>query len=1285
VSVLQLLSNGRYRVLLSGQGGGGSFLGNIALTRWTQDGTRDAEGYFLYIRDLDSGALWSAGHQPVRCTASRYQTRSGPGCAEIIREDAGVESRLEIAVDPDHDLEIRRLTLINRSAQRRRLSVTSYAEVCLNLPAADAGHPAFSKLFIQTEYHAATQALLARRRPRSPEEPWHWMGHGLWVTGARRNGAPEYETDRARFLGRGRSTTNPAALQARGMLSGTIGNVLDPVFAVQRTVTLPPGEDVTLVALLAGGLEREALLHLLTAREAEQAPQRLAAAHLSARVTIETIGITPAWRQRLPWLTSAIHHGGMTPRFGIELPDRSPLQPGDLRGLGLTGSLPLVVAAVDRPDQARELEQLAGVVRWWRESGVDVDLLVLRGEGMSVSGIGELAHGAGGSRTVIQESGSLSREQRELLERTARLTLAQALGHRPVPAAATPVVYHPADPTTAAASRGLSQEPLQLFNGTGGFSRDGREYVIRMPGVKAQLPLPPLPWTNVIANEEIGFIASERGLSHAWSANSRENRLTPWSNDPVCDPPSEAIFLRCEASQTYWSPTPAPAQGCGDYEVRHGFGYSTWTHVDDGLRQELTAFVPRGESVKLLRLRIMNEGTSVRRLSVFSYAELLLGILQRESSRLVTTHHDPESGAILAANPHRGEFAGRIAFAALLGPDGAVAPEWTADRREFLGAGGSLQAPQGVRSGRALQRRAGAGLDPCAAFRLELTLPAHATAECVVLLGETEGREPALRLLQRYRRPELVQRDLDDATAFWQELVSRVQVRTPDPALDLMLNGWLTYQNLSCRVWGRTAFYQSGGAFGFRDQLQDAAALLHLDPALTRRQILLHAAHQFVEGDVLHWWHPPLDKGIRTRFSDDLLWLPLFTAEYTRHTGDLAILDEPVPFVTARQLEPGEDEAFVYPTSASAGQPSADLYDHCCRALDRSLTRGVHGLPLMGTGDWNDGMNRVGREGRGESVWLGFFLYQILDDFLPLVDRRGDERRAERYRAYREELRVALNRGGWDGGWYRRAYYDHGGVIGSKESDECRIDVIAQAWAVLSGAAPEARAAQALTAMERYLVDEEIGIIRLLTPAFDVTPNDPGYIKGYLPGVRENGGQYTHGALWAIRALAQAGRRDRAASLLAMLSPVSHTRSAAQVVVYQAEPYVIAADVYGVAPHNGRGGWTWYTGSAGWMFRVGLESILGVTTHGGNELQLRPCLPSYWPEAAITYRIPGSHAVYHISYTQPRKLPETTTAHLDGSALEIRDGAVIVPIAKSGNHQVTVTVGQDIVPRYRPR
>ncbi|HEX6911030.1 MAG TPA: protein ndvB, partial [Longimicrobium sp.] len=574
-----------------------------------------------------------------------------------------------------------------------------------------------------------------------------------------------------------------------------------------------------------------------------------------------------------------------------------------------------------------------------------------------------------------------------------------------------------------------------------------------------------------------------------------------------------------------------------------------------------------------------------------------------------------------------------------------------------------------------------AGLDPCAAFKVTFHIRPGETAEVAFLLGEAADEAAARALVAKYRRPGAVDDALREVRAFWTGLVGGVQVRTPSPELDLMVNGWLAYQNLVCRVWGRTAFYQSGGAFGFRDQLQDSSALVYLRPELTRRQILLHASHQFVEGDVLHWWHPPLSKGIRTRFADDLLWLPYITAFYVDSTGDAGVLDESAPFVTAEHLPPGEDEVFLFP--ADSGQ-RASVYEHCCRSIDRSLTRGAHGLPLMGTGDWNDGMNRVGREGRGESVWMGFFLHGILDDFVPLCEARGDVARAETYRAYRAELAAALNAEGqgWDGGWYRRAYYDNGAPLGSAANDECRIDAIAQAWAVLSGVAPPERAEQALDALERHLVSEEDGIIRLLTPAFDRTPHDPGYIKGYLPGVRENGGQYTHAALWAVRALAQAGRTERAARLLAMVSPVSHGRTPAEVAVYQAEPYVIAADVYGVAPHVGRGGWTWYTGSAGWMFRVALESVLGITLEGGEALRIRPCVPQDWPGFTVRYRLPDGATAYEIAVT--REDGAGIRGTVDGRDLSVAaDGALRVPLARDGGmHRVEVVLGRGFAPVY---
>jgi cyclic beta-1,2-glucan synthetase len=1041
----------------------------------------------------------------------------------VIRDDEYIETRMDVQVDPDRNLEWRRLTLTNTGGHPRRIEVTTCLEVALNTQAADAGHPAFSKLFLETAFIEALGALQCRRRPRSPEDTPLYLVHAMVAEGAQ---APEYETDRARFLGRGRTLASPAALLGSTPLSGTVGPVLDPVLSLRRHVSLDPGQSAHLDALLAAGTD-EALLHRDVAEALREA------------------------------VSDAV--------FGVAA-NEAPLAPF-----------------------ARDPE------------------------------------------------GS----------------------HRPAPG------------VDAAADDG---EPLLFFNGTGGFSEAGDEYVIRMSRSTDGLALPPQPWTNVVANPRLGFVASERGLGFTWFGNSREYRLTPWSNDPVADPAGEALYVRDEEAGLYWSPLPGPVPGSGSYETRHGFGYTMWRHTSYDLAHEVLCFVERDDPVKVIRLRITNHSDRPRRLSAFFYAEWVLGGLREDTAATLVTERAAGHAMILAQRPAGAPYGG-IAFAALAGPpeDGT---RCTADREAFLGRWGSTADPHALREDDF--PAAGAGLDPCAAFALTRTVAPGDTAEWLFLLGHADSRDAATHAADRYRDLRTSDRELDRVKAFWRETLGGVRVETPSRALDLLVNGWLSYQNLSCRLWARSAFFQSGGAFGFRDQLQDAAALIYLDPARTREQLLLHAAHQFVEGDVLHWWHPPAGQGIRTTFSDDLLWLPYIAGFYVDTTGDGAVLDEPVRFLTGPALEPGQDEALMTPVDSGEG---ATLFEHCCRAIDRSLTRGAHGLPLMGSGDWNDGMNLVGREGLGESVWLGFFLHTVLQRFVPLCESRADTARAERYRAYGTGLAAALNEAGWDGQWYRRAYYDDGTPLGSKEGTEARIDAIAQAWAVLSGVAPEDRAHSALDAAEAHLIDESSGLIRLLTPPFDRTPHDPGYIKGYLPGVRENGGQYTHGALWVIRALAEAGRCERAALLLEMLTPIRHTDSPEAVRNYQVEPYVVAADVYAVAPHVGRGGWTWYTGSAGWMYRVALETILGVTIRAGSELVLCPCIPTAWREFRVRYRLPDRRTVYDI--TVRRNKGQTTT--VAGSNARLEDGALILPLVPDlATHHIEIELGTDVGPRYRP-
>ncbi|MEJ7809850.1 MAG: hypothetical protein WKG32_05460 [Gemmatimonadaceae bacterium] len=1305
----QLLSNGRYTALVSDAGGGGSSFRGYALTRWAPDRTQDADGFVVYVRDLESGAYWSAARQPVPRAPEAWGAGFLPGCVELAREDDGVETLTELCVAPDADAELRRITLHNRGARARRLDLTTYAELVLNTAAGDAGHPAFSKLFVQTGWLAERQALLAWRRLRSPEDDPLWAAHWLVADGGVGLAVPEWETDRARFLGRGRTTASPRALDGGVRLSGTVGNVLDPVFSLRRAVDLAPGESVEITSVLAAAGTRGELEALA---ERFRAPQAIEEAFRRAEERAESaladVGLPDSWIGALPRLTGALMYGhpALRAAYAAASADR-PLSA--LRALGLPAGGPLVVLSVTTADDLEAARGMSAIVTLWRRYGVPAELVIVEdapagGDDLyarlgEIAGIAERAssgHTGLSTWIVVRRGGELAAADRALLERAARIVLrgrlpemfdrgASAADANEVSSARGASVSgmrSAVDDGNAYETDGASAERLTFFNGYGGFSPNGAEYVIRIGEGPPDQTRPPLPWANVVANERAGFIVTESGAGYTWSVNSRINRLTPWLNDPVSDPTGEALYVRDEETGEFWSPTPGPAPAGSAYEVRHGFGYSRYRLTTRDLEHDAWQYVPRHDPLKIVRVRVTNRGDRPRRLSLFAYFQWVLGGTPQETSGFVVTSYDAGARSIFAVNRANEEFAGLVAFASVVAP-AAHAVHATADRAEFLGRHGRLAEPAALHDRAPLSGASGAGLDPCAAFAVPVEIPAGETAECVFLLGEAESEEAARALVEQYGTLDTAAGALEEARAFWRGTLSGVRVETPSPELDLMVNGWLAYQDLSCRVWGRSAFYQSGGAFGFRDQLQDSAAFVYLAPELTRAQILLHAAHQFVEGDVLHWWHPPLSKGMRTRFSDDLLWLPYITAFYVGATGDAALLEEAAPFMTARTLEPGEDEVYLVPEVSGE---SASVYEHCCRALDRSLTAGAHGLPLMGVGDWNDGMNRVGREGRGESVWLGFFLYDILNDFIPICERRGDAERVERYRAYHARLGDALNDGGWDGSWYRRAYYDSGVPLGSAANDECRIDAIAQAWSVLSGAAPPERAAQALDAMEAHLVSEREGLIRLLTPPFDKTPHDPGYIKGYLPGVRENGGQYTHGALWAVRALAEFGRGDRAARLLEMLSPVSHGRTREEVGVYQAEPYVIAADVYGVAPHVGRAGWTWYTGSAGWMYRVAVESILGVTLVDGRALSIRPSIPDDWPGFTLHYRVPGDGgASYEIVVTRAEGAGETR-AMVDGDPARVEDGAVLVPLLRDGAaHRVEVALAPGAVPRYTYR
>ena len=805
-----------------------------------------------------------------------------------------------------------------------------------------------------------------------------------------------------------------------------------------------------------------------------------------------------------------------------------------------------------------------------------------------------------------------------------------------------------------------SPQNLEMFNGFGGFTEGGREYVtILNEGIAT-----PAPWINVIANPSFGFLVSGSGSGHTWSLNSHENQLTPWSNDPVTDPPVEAIYIRDEISGEVWTPTALPIRDeLGAYVIRHGHGYTHFHHGSHGILAEILQFVPTEDPIKISRLTLKNESGRPRRLSITAYAEWVLGSSRSDTAPYIITEFDALSGAILAHSAWQGEFGGRIAFAALSENPSA----YTCDRTEFLGRNQSMARPSALERTGKLSSKVGAGIDPCAALQSVVSLQPGSSAEFIFYLGQVEDRDRVRALLKQYREADL-DAVLSKVKLEWDDLLETVQVSTPDLSMDFLLNRWLLYQTLSSRIWARAAFYQLSGAYGFRDQLQDVLALNLANRKIAREHILRAASRQFVEGDVQHWWHPPSGRGVRTRISDDLIWLPYAVNQYIEATGEVDILDETIPFLEGDLLKEGQNESYFEPRVSNT---VGTLFEHCARALDHSLNVGSHGLPLMGTGDWNDGMNRVGEQGKGESIWLGWFLHTNLWEFAKIAASRCEHQRAEVWRLHVSALKAALEREGWDGEWYRRAFFDDGTPLGSAQNAECKIDSIAQTWGVISGGAEPGRANRAMAALNKHLVRETPGLCLLFTPPFANTSRDPGYIKAYVPGIRENGGQYSHAATWAIIAFTELGDGNKAFEIFRLLNPIARTSSRANVQRYKVEPYVVPGDVYSEPPHVGRGGWTWYTGSAGWLYRAGLEWILGFRVRG-RVLSIDPCIPQNWPGYSVEFRYHS--AVYKIKVENPGRVCRgVASTSIDGKKSE---GRVDVPLIDDGSvHEILIILG----------
>ncbi len=1285
---VHLLSNGAYHVMVTAAGGGYSRCKSLAISRWREDATLDNWGTFCYLRDRAGGVVWSTTLQPTLQRPDHCETHFSPGAATFSRCAHEIETRTEIAVALDENVELRRVRITNLSERRRILDATSYAEIVLAVPGTDSAHPAFSKLFVETEIDPDLHAIFATRRPSASDDPTPWLFH-LALASAAGAGEISYETDRMRFIGRGRSTADPEALESGAALSGSAGPVLDAVAAIRVPFTLEPGASFTIDWITGIADSRDdcaALAH--RCQDAQRVQRILDQAAAYGQSTLRELQAGDADALLFERMAASVIYAGASLRADARVVEQNRRGQSGLWGFGISGDLPVVLLWMTDPDRIELVRQLVHAHAYWRAYGIETALAIVSAQAHDVDPtlvemIMHAVGSSGGAERVdkpggifIRDNANLDDGDRILLQSVARVviadtdgTLAEQLerrGHEtstgraaaPMPAPRPRGVGKTGRIAATIAARSPQTRALFACNGLGGFTSDAREYVITTSAAQ----MTPAPWVNVLANPDFGTLVSESGSATSWSENAHEFRLTPWSNDPVADPNTEALYIRDDASGHFWSPTLLPASGAEAYVTRHGFGYSIFEHTEDGIESELCVYVAIDSPVKFSVLTVRNHADRQRSLSITGYLDWVLGDERAKTLMHVVTDHDAETGALFARNTYNTDFAGRTAF---FDVDDATGPP-CGDRGDFLGHCGTLATPAALAQAQ-LSGRVGASFDPCAALRVAFELAPAQERKVIFRLGAGKTVDEARELVRRWRGADAARAALDAVHQYWQHALGAVRVQTPDAAVNALANGWLIYQVIASRLWGRTAFYQSSGAYGFRDQLQDVMALVHAAPDLVREHLLRSASRQFVEGDVQHWWHPPSGKGVRTRCSDDYLWLPLAVCRYVEATGDTGVLDVSCPFLESRPLKEGEQSNYELPQVSTQ---SGSLYEHCVRSIRHGMRYGEHDLPLMGSGDWNDGMNLVGAGGKGESVWLAFFLAAVLTRFAPLARKRADGAFADLCASEGARLRQHIEASAWDGAWYRRAWFDDGSPLGSASNTECQIDSIAQSWSVLSGAADAERSRRAMQAVDRRLVQRDTRLIQLLDPPFDTSMPTPGYIQGYVPGVRENGGQYTHAAVWATLAFAALGDAKRAWELLALLNPVGHSSSVGDKATYKVEPYVVAGDVYAFPPHAGRGGWTWYTGSAGWMYQLIVESLLGLT-RSGNKLLVHPLLPPDWDAFEVQYRFGAS--TYDIVC---REAKSATAANVMVDGVATSDGSVAL-VDDGHRHAVLVNAWRD--------
>lgn len=1241
---VNILSNGIFSTMVTLTGSGYSKKNDDLLYRWIGDSTTDDSGSFIYIKNLNSNEFWSATYEPCKKENEDYLVDFSIDSSKFSKSEGSIKSELEIVVSPEDNIEIRKLKIKNTSDKIREVELTSYMEVTLTSLASDTAHPSFSNLFIETEYDDSNKILIGKRRARVKNGKVPYIFHKLI---SEEDTDISYETSRLNFIGRNRSLKEPEALDNDNSLKNNTGIVLDPILSLRSRVSLKGNEEKVVYFITGIALSKEEVLELSSKYSLDlKLESTFNIYNKSMQLELKSLAITSKMANIYQRLASYILFLNDGRRDREKFIENISKHQQDLWAFGISGDLNIIMLEVDSEEDIDDVRVLVKMHYYFKLKGIKADLIIYNNEEASYEEpmqkailqaihllrTDDVLNKQGGiylhnkstmgedirdflvgisSLYIKSKKGSVLNQLEDRIIEGETLRRHKELGEiKPLKNRLNEeTIKEDRDFNSVRLNNNLQfefgeeidfkEEDLDFFNGYGGFNKKDGSYVIKLKDFKNT----PAPWINVISNKEFGFHISEVGSAHTWCKNSRENKITPWNNDPVKDKLFEALYIRNDEDFKFSSITPEPVRDGGEYIINHSFGYSSFKHRMGDIDGELITFVPTKEKLKINKIKLKNNSSKTKKLSILYYLELVLGVTPRDTARFITTYNKKDY--VYGQNKYSKYFGEDKAYLTAIGGESIT---FSCDRREFIGVSNDISSPSALNKN-ILEGTSGSIYDPCLSLNLKVTLEPFETKELVILLGEEESEDLIEEKIEKYKIIENSYKELEKTKEYWGNFLGNIRVKTRDKSMDYLLNGWLLYQNYSCRYLARTAFYQSGGAYGFRDQLQDSLSLGLIDPKITKEQILKNASRQYLEGDVQHWWHPVINSGIRTRFSDDLLWMPYAVVEYINMTGDYSILEEKAPYLEDAPLNEGEDERY---TIVNQSNKEGTIYEHCLKAIERGLRFGEHNIPLMGSGDWNDGMSTVGNKGKGESVWLGWFLYKILKGFIPLCERKEDLERSEKYLKDSEFVLRNLEKNAWDGGWYRRAYFDDGTPLGSRENGECKIDSLAQSWSIISEGGKRERTIEAMEAVDRNLVDKDLGLIKLLSPPFEKSKEEPGYIKGYVAGVRENGGQYTHAATWVILALTKLGMGDKAMEYYHMINPINHTETELECRRYKLEPYVMAADVYIREPHGGRGGWSWYTGTAGWMYKVGLQNILGFDKVKDEGYSINPCIPKEW-------------------------------------------------------------------------